>query len=96
MRLSSCRCIPQQLCGLHHKLQVYEAKYTISCKSWAAAGFVDTDLSFLRFLELYGARVSERRMTARRVVEPFDVVKQVGAGLLLGAVNLSCHPFRLH
>ena len=45
---------------------------------WAAAGFVDTDLSFLRFLELYGATVSEHRMTARRVVEPFDVVEHFG------------------
>ena len=27
---------------------------------WAAAGFVDTDLSFLSFLELYRADVAER------------------------------------
>jgi pimeloyl-ACP methyl ester carboxylesterase len=44
---------------------------------WAAAGPVDTDLSFSSFLELYRADVSERRVTARRVVEPLDVVEHV-------------------
>ena len=44
---------------------------------WAAAGFVDTDLSFLSVLELYGTDVPERRMTARRVVEALDVVEHV-------------------
>ncbi|SDZ42950.1 hypothetical protein SAMN05421547_1241, partial [Delftia lacustris] len=29
---------------------------------WAAAGLVDTDLSFLSLLELYGTEISERRM----------------------------------
>ena len=44
---------------------------------WAAAGSVDTDLSFLSFLELYGTEIPERRMPARRVVEAFDVVEHV-------------------
>lgn len=35
---------------------------------------MDTDLSFLRLLELYGAAVAERRMPARGVVEALDVV----------------------
>ena len=48
-------------------------KWTI----WAAAGPVDTDLSFLSFLELYGTEIAERRMPARRVVEAFDVVEHV-------------------
>ena len=58
-----------------------------SCK-WAAAGFVDTDLSFLSFLELYRTDVPERRMTARRVVEPLDVVEHISAGLFSGPVHL--------
>ena len=44
---------------------------------WAAAGSVDTDLSFLSFLELYGTEIAERRMPARRVVEAFDVVEHI-------------------
>ncbi|SDX96104.1 NADPH2 dehydrogenase, partial [Delftia lacustris] len=32
---------------------------------WAAAGLVDTDLSFLSLLELYGTEISERRMPTR-------------------------------
>ena len=48
---------------------------------WAAAGFDDTDLSFLSFLELYGTEIAERRMPARRVVEALDVVEEGGAQL---------------
>ena len=44
---------------------------------WAAAGSIDTDLSFLSLLELYGTEIPERRMPARRVVEAFDVVEHV-------------------
>lgn len=44
---------------------------------WAAAGFVDTGLSFLSLLELYGTDVPERRMPALRVVEALDVVEHV-------------------
>ena len=44
---------------------------------WAAAGFDDTDLSFLSFLELYGTEIAERRMPARRVVEALDVVEHI-------------------
>ena len=45
--------------------------------SWVAAGSVDTDLSFLSFLELYGTEIAERRMPARRVVEALDVVEHI-------------------
>ena len=45
--------------------------------TWAAAGSVDTDLSFLSFLELYGTEIAERRMPARRVVEALDVVEHI-------------------
>jgi hypothetical protein len=46
-------------------------------QDWAAAGSVDTNLSFLSFLELYGTEIAERRMPARRVVEAFDVIEHV-------------------
>ena len=55
---------------------------------WAAAGSVDTDLSFLSFLKVYRTDVTHRRMTSRRVVEPFDVIKDVGPRLLPGPVHL--------
>ena len=45
--------------------------------TWAAAGSVDTDLSFLSFLELYGTEIAERRMPARRVIEALDVVEHI-------------------
>ena len=48
-----------------------------SWHQWAAAGSVDTDLSFLSFLELYGTEIAERRMPARRVVEALDVVEHI-------------------
>lgn len=44
---------------------------------WAAAGLVDTDLSFSSFLELYRADVSKRRVSASWVVEPLDVVEDI-------------------
>lgn len=44
---------------------------------WAAAGLVDTDLSFLSLLELYGTEISERRMPTRRVVEALDVIEHI-------------------
>ena len=49
----------------------------LRCAGWAAAGSVDTDLSFLSFLELYGTEIAERRMPARRVVEALDVVEHI-------------------
>ena len=49
----------------------------VGCEGWAAAGLVDTDLSFLSLLELYGTEISERRMPTRRVVEALDVVEHI-------------------
>lgn len=51
--------------------------YSLNVACWAAAGSVDTDLSFLSFLELYGTEIAERRMPARRVVEALDVVEHI-------------------
>lgn len=62
---------------------------------WAAAGFVDTDLSFLSFLELYRTDVAERRVTTRRVVEPLDVIEHISAGLFPGPVHLSSRALSL-
>ena len=53
---------------------------------WAAAGSVDTDLSFLSFLELYRTDVAQRRMAPGRVVEPLDVIEDVSTSLLPGPV----------
>ncbi|MDP9923082.1 hypothetical protein J2W25_002103 [Variovorax boronicumulans] len=63
---------------------------------WAAAGFVDTDLSFSSLFELYGTDVAERRVSAHRVVEPLDVIEHVGASLLPAAVHLPGCALSLH
>ncbi|SFB66173.1 hypothetical protein SAMN05444579_1351, partial [Delftia tsuruhatensis] len=42
-----------------------KTKFSVAFSSWAAAGLVDTDLSFLSLLELYGTEISERRMPTR-------------------------------
>jgi hypothetical protein len=62
---------------------------------WAAAGSVDTDLSFLSFLKVYRTDVADRRMASSRVVEPLDVVEHVGTGLLSGSIDLSGNSFCL-
>lgn len=64
--------------------------------NWAAAGFVDTSLSFLSFLELYRTDVAQRRMTAPGVVEALDVIEHIRPGLLSAAVDLPGNAFRLH
>ena len=53
------------------------AHFRCISKNWAAAGSVDTDLSFLSLLELYGTEIAERRMPSRRVVEALDVVEYI-------------------
>ena len=63
--------------------------HILAVENWAAAGSVDTGLSFLSFLELYRTDVAERRMAPGRVVEPLDVIKYVSTGLLPGPVDLS-------
>ena len=63
---------------------------------WAAAGFVDTNLSFLSFLELYRTDVAQRRMSAPGVVEALDVIEHIRPGLLSAAVDLPGNAFRLH
>lgn len=63
---------------------------------WAAAGSMDTDLSFSSLFELYRADVAERRVSARRVVEALDVVEHVGTCLLTRSVHRACRALRLH
>ena len=72
------------------------AEYTKMLEEWAAAGSVDTHLSFLRLFELYGAAVAKRRMPTRGVVEPLDVVEHVGTRLVTSSVHLAPHAFGLH
>ena len=56
----------------------FSAEFTlVSEAEWAAAGSVDTDLSFLSLLELYGTEIAERRMPTPRVVEALDVVEHI-------------------
>ena len=62
--------------------------YILRLGMWAAAGSVDTDLSFLSFLELYRTDVAQRRMAPGRVVEPLDVIEDVSTSLLPGPVYL--------
>jgi len=63
---------------------------------WAAAGFVDTNLSFLSFLELYRTDVAQRRMTPPGVVEALDVIEHIRPGLLSAAVDLPGNALRFH
>lgn len=61
---------------------------------WAAAGSVDTHLSFLSFLsflKVYRTDVAHGRMSPRRAIEPLNVVKDIGTGLFLGR-NRKNHP----
>jgi hypothetical protein len=44
---------------------------------WSAAGAVDTSLGVLRLLERHRTDRPERRVTARRVVEPLDAVEHM-------------------
>ena len=62
---------------LSRHIAMLEAGWGRRLFDWAAAGSVDTDLSFLSFLELYGTEIAERRMPARRVVEALDVVEHI-------------------
>ncbi len=62
---------------------------------WAAAYFLDTDLSSLSLLELYGADVPDGRMPSGWVVKAFDVVEHVSPYLVSASVDLACHPLGL-
>lgn len=62
---------------------------------WAAAGSVDTDLSFSSLLKLYRADVAERRVSPSRVVEALDVVEHISPNLLTRAVRLGRGSLRL-
>ena len=65
-------------------------------KLWAAAGCIDTNLSFSSLLELYGTDVAQCRMPARRVVEALDVIEDIGPCLLATSVRLAGRPLGLH
>ena len=88
----------QQSSGVARVIQQLEGSsiLTTAASNWAAAGFVDTDLSFLSLFELYGTDVAERRMPAHRVVEPLDVVEHIGPSLLPTAVHAPGRALGLH
>jgi hypothetical protein len=65
-------------------------------EDWAAADFLDTDLSSLSFFKLYRADVADGRMSPSRVVEPFDVVEHFSPRLVSRPVDLACDAFGLH
>lgn len=56
-------------------------------EGWAAAGSIDTDLSFLSLLELYGTDIPERRVPTSRVIEPLDVIEHISPRLFPAAVR---------
>ena len=74
--------------GARASVQLSAVVLTQPRSGWAAAGSVDTDLSFLSFLELYRTHVAQRRMAPGRVVEPLDVIEDVSTSLLPGPVYL--------
>jgi hypothetical protein len=84
--------VRQHLARIFHRFLSGE----LGLKKWAAAGSVDTNLSFLSFLELYRTDVAQRRMTAPGVVEALDVIEHICPGLLSAAVDLPGNAFRLH
>ena len=49
----------------------------LGSSQWAVAGSIDTDLSFLSLLELYGTEIAERRMPALRVVEALNAIEHI-------------------
>lgn len=69
---------------------------TFTTAKWAAAGRVDTDLSFSSLLELYGTDVAQCRMPARQVVEALEAIEDISPCLLATAVHLAGDPLGLH
>ena len=65
-----------------HMAEQCEKVFPFGGELWAAAGSVDTDLSVLSLPKVYRTDVTQRRMPARRVVEPLNVVKDIRASLL--------------
>lgn len=81
-----------------NKLNAFEEmlKQALTADAWAAAGSVDTNLSFSSLLELYGTDVAQCRMPARWVVEALDVIEDIGPCLLATSVHLAGRPLGLH
>ena len=56
---------------------------------WAAAGSVDTDPSFLHFLEQHGSAAAKCRTAPCRLVKPLGVIEYVITDRLQNSVELS-------
>ena len=65
-------------------------------EKWPAAGSVDTNLGSLSLLELDRTDVPKRRVSARRVVEPLDVVEHICLDVVPCPVDLARDSLRLH
>ncbi len=63
---------------------------------WPAAGSVDTNLGSLSLFELDRTDIAKRRVSARWVVEPLDVVEHICLDIITRSVDLARDPFGLH
>lgn len=63
---------------------------------WPAAGSVYTNLGSLSLLELDRTDIAQRRVSARRVVEPLDVVEHIRLDVITRSVDPARNPFGLH
>src|ERR1700735_4637865 len=64
---------------------------------WPAAGFVDRQLSYPHLsFELKRAEISEGRVPADRIVEPLDVVEDIGSRGVAGARPSAAGTARSH
>ena len=68
----------------------------IAVEQWPAAGSVDTNLGSLSLLELDRTDIAKRRVSARWVVEPLDVVEHICLDIITRSVDLARDPFGLH
>ncbi len=73
-RINAVGLVEMEVLGFQRAEEAFDHRVV---EAWAAAGSVDTDLSFLSSLELYGTEIAERRMPTRRVVEALDVIEHV-------------------
>ncbi len=76
-RAENCSTVQSCLAVVNELRGVQQESGERTNELWAAAGSVDTDLSFSSLLKLYRTDVAERRMPARRIVEALDVVEHV-------------------
>lgn len=57
---------------------------------WVAPGRLGSQLSGFTLFELYGAEISDRRISSFRVVGTFAIVKHIRSGLSVCAIGFTC------